>query len=799
MEPTNWFRITAIIALFLGSFYILLPTILQEDPGLAEQAEEVEDRGPGKKSVNELRRVRLNVVEGEPAELAEALKRRLDAADIVIEGVVVEDGQVIVRRDLGTPLEDIYAHIGDAASIGLIPLPARLPEDPPSTAGGLAALDQVKALDETEIDAVPLPIRITRATSSSLTLSDPLPSGGPPLALLVDGKIRAVVLLERADPDPETGDPALVSGGRWASLGRYDSLPSDIRTLPLPGRLSVPTDQVDEAAALSEVRTEEEEHWLPEWVRNLLPDTRMPLGLDLQGGIDLTLQVELSEALLVQALSDITYVEERAKEEGVDIAEARRNRFEPILEFRSETTDASGFTSLITKTHRDQYDYYDSVTDGGQTWHRFIMTSGRQSELSTQAVQQVIDVIRRRVADTKVRDPVVVQKGGGRISVQLPGMTDSKIAVSAISKTAVLEFRLVDPDFRQTELNRLLRQAELEMPPEVYQNDLAVNEWLWDNTDFPKDRIALFQYEKHLDEESGEITTSRSHAYPLVKAVVLTGQDVSGADVQFDPTTQQPGVSLDFKPAGATIFCDFTGAHVKDRFAIILDGVVESAPSINERICGGRARISMGSAINASEDAKALAVVLRTGSLNAPVSIGSVREIGPQLGRDAIRAGSIATLFGGVVVLFFMVLWYRSTGLLANIALVLNIMLMLSGLSLFGWTLTLPGIAGIALTIGMAVDANIIIFERIREELRMGQNARKAVDTGFKKAAVAVLDANVTTAIAGVVLFSYGDITLQGFAVTLLMGIGTTLFTALFVTRTLLELVTRRATARLRI
>ncbi|TVQ90036.1 MAG: protein translocase subunit SecD [Deltaproteobacteria bacterium] len=797
MEPTNWFRISVIVALFIGSFYVLLPTILQEDPGLAEQAEEVGGRTQGGGSVSELRRVRLDVVEGEPEALAKALRRRLEAADVGIDGVVTEEEQVVVRRKLDTPVEDIYRHIGDAATIHLVPLPVDLPEELPTTVGSLADLPEVKRLDEQDSDQAPLPVTLSRATSSAVSLSEPLPGDTPPLALVVNGKISGVILLDSVTVDPVTGELPSVSSGRWASLGRYDSLQDDIRTVPLPGRLQVPMDPAEEEELAAE--TVEEEHWLPEWFRNLLPDTRMPLGLDLQGGIDLTLQVELSEALLGQTARDAMYLEERANEKGIDLAEARRNRFDPILELRSDTTGASGFTSLVTQTLRDQYDYYDSINDKDGTWHRFIMTSTRQSELNTQAVQQVIDVIRRRVADTKVRDPVVVQKGGGRISVQLPGMTDSKVAVSAISKTAVLEFRLVDPDFRQTELNRLVREAEEAMPKEVFENDLALNEWLWDNTDFPKDRIVLFQYDKSLDEETGEVIAKRAFAYPLVKAVVLTGQDVSGADVQFDPTTQQPGVGLEFKPAGANIFCDFTGAHVKDRFAIILDGVVESAPSINERICGGRARISMGAQVNASEDAKALAVVLRTGSLNAPVSIGSVRQIGPQLGRDAVQAGSIATLFGGIVVLVFMVLWYRRTGFLANIALVLNIMLMLSGLSLFGWTLTLPGIAGIALTIGMAVDANIIIFERIREELRMGQNARKAVDTGFKKAAVAVLDANVTTAIAGVVLFSYGDITLQGFAVTLLMGIGTTLFTALFVTRSLLELVTRRATARLRI
>jgi len=796
VETSSLLRLGTIVALFLGSIYVLLPTILQVDPGLSAQLEEVEGSRVDTASVRELRRVPLQILSGDPTELAQALKARLDAAGVGVDGVVVEGDQIIVRRRLDTPVASVHALIGPSATVGLATLGVDLPSELPSTVGDLAALSELQALDGQAPRGAPVGVGIASATSSSVRLTAPLPADTPPLALVVDGQVRGIVKLASA-PDPEPGaEIPTVDQGRWASLGRYDSLPSDIATLPLPGVLALPSAAV---AADDFADAIEEEHWLPEWVRDLLPDTRMPLGLDLQGGIDLTLQVELSEALLSQANRDLAYLEERAKEDGIEIVGARRDRFEPILELRATNADASGLTGLISKTVRGQYDYYDSITDAEGTWHRFTLTSTRASELQTQAIQQVIDVLRRRVADTKVRDPVVVQKGGGRISVQLPGMSDSKLAVNAISKTAVLEFRLVDPDFRMSEVEKLMLRAEKALPPEVFGNDQALNEWLWDNTDFPKDRIILFQYESTRDSETGEIVKKRSYRYPLVKAVVLTGQDVAGADVQFDPTTQQPGVSLEFKPAGASVFCDFTGQHVKDRFAIILDGHVESAPSINERICGGRARISMGTAVNASEEAKALAVVLRTGSLNAPVSIGSVRQIGPQLGRDAIKAGSIATVFGGFVVLIFMVAWYRGTGLLANVALVLNILLMLSGLSLFGWTLTLPGIAGIALTIGMAVDANIIIFERIREELKIGQNPRKAVETGFKKAAVAVLDANVTTAIAGVVLFSYGDITLQGFAVTLLMGIGTTLFTALFVTRSLLEFVTRRATARLRI
>ena len=346
-----------------------------------------------------------------------------------------------------------------------------------------------------------------------------------------------------------------------------------------------------------------------------------------------------------------------------------------------------------------------------------------------------------------------------------------------------------------------MADAKENLPPDQFAQDLLVNAWLWRTERLAKDRILLWEYVDEKNEETGEVVHKRSAAgpLPLEEKVVLSGADVNAADVGFDPQTQQPNVLLTFKPKGGNIFCTITGERTGKNFAIILDGEIKSAPRINERICGGRASISMGSVDNATGEAKVLASVLRTGSLDAPISIGEVRQIGPSLGADAIRTGGIATIIGGCVVLFFMVFWYRLPGMIANTALVLNVMLMLAGLSVFGWTLTLPGIAGIALTIGMAVDANIIIYERIREELQMGQLARKAVETGFQKAVVAVLDANITTGIAGVVLFSYGNVTIQGFAVTLLIGIGTTLITALFVTRTLLDVFTRRSDARLRI
>ncbi|MFT7521286.1 MAG: preprotein translocase subunit SecD [Kiritimatiellia bacterium] len=799
-------RLGLIIAMFLCSFYVLLPTILQEDPtGLFQQnLDETENQTV---AVVDDDKIFLQVESGDPKAMAEALELRFEAAKLEIDSVVVKGKLLEVRlHDVALEQADIEEHFAAAPSISLNNLGVLdgLPEELPTTLDDWAKLDVVKALLGTEPVGGTSSLTIESAVGTTITLaSAPLVDPGL-LVIVVDGKIEGVALVDGAGPlEPsDTDAPALGTAAHWTPLGQYTSLAEHLAIEPLPGVVSFLQEDQKDVKDDSEngESADDQPHWLPEWVALLLPDTRMPLGLDLQGGIDLTLQVELDEALLSQANRDLTYLQDRAKEKDITIDKVRRDNFEPTLLLHSTTADGAVLTGFFGEVMTGQYGYQDAFTDeDGLVWHRFYMTSELRSEIQKQAVSQVLDVLRRRVAETKVRDPVVVQKGGGRISVQLPGFSDIDAATRTIGKTAVLQFRLVDPEFPRSNIDKLVSAAKSNLSEKKFRNDDTVNRWLHQTGRLPEDRVILFQYETSLDKDTQDLVSKRTWAYALEGEVVLTGQDVNSATVSFDPQTQQPEVSLEFKPAGADIFCTITGERVGKQFAIILDGQVKSAPVIKTRICGGRASISMGNDVDASQEAKSLAVVLRTGSLNAPVSIGQARVIGPSLGEEAIEAGSIATVIGGSVVLIFMAVWYRRAGLLANVGLVLNIMLMLAGLSVFGWTLTLPGIAGIALTIGMAVDANIIIYERIREELRMGQHARKAVETGFKKAAVAVIDANVTTAIAGVVLFSYGNVTIQGFAVTLLMGIGTTLITALFVTRSLLEMTTRRASSRLRI
>ncbi len=288
--------------------------------------------------------------------------------------------------------------------------------------------------------------------------------------------------------------------------------------------------------------------------------------------------------------------------------------------------------------------------------------------------------------------------------------------------------------------------------------------------------------------EGGEKTTGRRDTmYLLKERTLLTGQSLENAQVKISDRFGEPYVAIKFNPQGAKDFDRITGENVNKRLAIILDGVVYSAPVIKERISGGDAQVT---GAFTTEEARDLAIVLRAGSLPAPVKILEQRTVGPSLGQDSIDKGIFSTIIGTLLVAIFMVLYYRLSGFVANMALVLNIVILLGAMALFDATLTLPGIAGIVLTIGMAVDANVLIFERTREELRLGKTPRAAVEAGYARAFITILDSNVTTLIAAVFLFQFGTGPVKGFAVTLSLGIIASMFTAIFVTRIIFDYVT---------
>ncbi len=797
MDKSYWFRLGVIGAMFVASVYVLLPTILQEDAQsrFAEKASQAVTSGPAV--------VPVYVVDvaftGDPDVALTRLRTRLDARDVATSRVSVDGDKLRVSLEVGASRDEVVAAVAGTSKLALhrfdeVAAATRIGSDETIPSGALpsalptaiaAAMDdhgvtwgQLQSLGGTEAppDLAPLAATVTDFVPADLSAA-PLTAEGVPadaglLVLAVDGAFRGLVF----------------DAGEGLRLRAFDDLASRaaLRDVWLPGAFSVviadgPADAVGPTTTAAPKASR-----LPPWLVGLLPDTRMNLGLDLQGGIDLTLQVELEEAVLSQVSRDLTYLKEQAARDGVTITSARDDRTDPIMTI--ETPDSLSDLQKWFARAMPDYEYTESPGSGV---HVFRMRDQRVAETQEHAVEQVLETLRKRVDGTGVKEPSIVKKGGGRINVQLPGVVDLQSAIDAIGTTAVLEFRLVDMEFDESELQRILTAAQDTLPAEQFAHDPSVNQWLQRTKRLPENRIVMFEYE---DTPEGRI---RKFPYVL-KEVILTGNDVNNAGVAFDQNNL-PYVSLEFKPQGSRIFCTVTTENVRKNFAIVLDGEVKSAPSIRERICGGRASIEMGSSLDALKDAETLSLVLRTGSLNAPVSIGEVRTVGSTLGQDAIRSGGIATIIGASLVLVFMFLWYRTAGLLADVSLALNVMMVLACLALFGATLTLPGIAGIALTIGMAVDANIIIYERIREELDLGQHARRAVDTGFDKGLSAVLDANITTAIAGIVLFSYGTGPVKGFAVTLLIGIITTVVSALFVNRTFMELATRSSTARLKI
>jgi len=359
-------------------------------------------------------------------------------------------------------------------------------------------------------------------------------------------------------------------------------------------------------------------------------------------------------------------------------------------------------------------------------------------------VDAALEIIRNRIDQFGVREPTVARQGESRIVVDLPGIEDPQRAIDLIGRTALLEFKLIDTN------NTINEAREDSLPPG--------DEILYDST---------------------------GNDYLLKKKALLTGAALEDAQVKIDEWGQ-PYVALEFNPEGADQFEEITGRHVGERLAIVLDNVVKSSPVIKQRITGGEAVITGGFTM---QEATELRIVLKSGALPVPLSIIQNTIIGPSLGRDSIQKGLFAGIVGLIVVLIFMAIYYKKAGLIANAALLLNLLFLVAALAALKATLTLPGIAGIILTIGMSIDANVIIFERIREELRRERAPRSAIDAGYSKALRTILDANITTLITALILFEFGTGPIKGFATTLSIGILASLFTAIIVTRALFNVL----------
>jgi preprotein translocase subunit SecD len=490
---------------------------------------------------------------------------------------------------------------------------------------------------------------------------------------------------------------------------------------------------------------------LPTFRPGMWPHKKINLGLDLQGGMHLVLEVDTDKAVedtierLAQELRT-SIKKERVRIQGIDRVE--NNRIAISVQGEENITK---FTELLDTEYKDLRLAGTSEAGGIKTFVLDLPDDEAQ-HIKKLAAEQALETIRNRIDQFGVSEPDIRHQGEKRILIQLPGIKDTKRAKELIGKTALLEFKLLD------EAGDIGAALKGDVPPGT--------QLLYETKDDP--------------------STNRTTKTPYLvqKRALLTGAYLTDAKVQIDSQYNEPYVSIEFDKKGGRIFAQITEQNVKKRLAIVLDNKVYSAPVIQEKITGGSARITGNFT---TEDAHDLAIVLRAGALPAPVNIIEERTVGPSLGADSIRKGLISMCVGGILVILFMVVYYKGSGIIADIALVLNILIIAGGLAGFQATLTLPGIAGIILTIGMAVDANVLIFERIREEMALGKTPRAAMDAGYNRASLTILDANVTTLIAALVLFQFGTGPVKGFAVTLSLGVLASLFTALILSRAVFE------------
>lgn len=472
-----------------------------------------------------------------------------------------------------------------------------------------------------------------------------------------------------------------------------------------------------------EARTSIQEN-MPGWI----PSQAVNLGLDLQGGSHLLLQVEIDAVLKEQSSDLLAQARSELREERIGYTRLSPipNGFRVTLREPAQADEAKKILRRL-----DERADLNTLEEG--TYEVSFSESGLD-DIRKQTLSQSIEIVRRRIDETGTNEPVIQRQGDDRIVVQLPGLDSPERVKELLGKTAKLTFHLVDVDG-------------------------GIDTFSLPSRDFEGQEIAI------------------------KRRAVITGDMLTNASPSFQEGA--PVVSFRLNGQGAKRFCDITRDNVNKPFAIVLDNEIVSAPNINEPICGGQAIISGSFTIQETTD---LALLLRAGALPAPLTILEERTVGPTLGRDSVEAGKIAGLLGFTAVLVFMVVSYGLFGVFAALALCVNMFLIFGILSWLQATLTLPGIGGIILTIGMAVDANVLIFERIREELRTGRSLLSAIDSGYKNALSTIVDANMTTLIAAIFLYSFGSGPVRGFAVTLTIGIITSMFSAIWLTRLMVSL-----------
>ena len=474
---------------------------------------------------------------------------------------------------------------------------------------------------------------------------------------------------------------------------------------------------------------------------NNIIDKKVNLGLDLQGGSYILLEIDTNPLVNQKLQTKVIPIKRLLKEYQINfkdfiisqdnisltIDKEKQKKFENLF-FKQQENTINNFIS--------EYNKFELDLEFNQNRAFIKFSNFGLVNLNNSALKQSIEIIRRRIDDVGTKDPTILQRGDKRILVELPGIDNPERIKELLGKTAQLTFRLVS------------------------QED-----------GFSSEKLIL-------SENNEELTVS--------KRIVISGENLVDAQPQFDNQSNQPLVRFNLDRLGAQTFGRITTENIGRRLAIVLDNSVISAPNIREAITGGSGTISGGFSFQEATD---LALLLRSGALPAPINIVEERTVGPDLGKDSIDAGVFSLIIGFLLVIIFMFIKYRIFGLVSNISLIANLFMMVGILTILEATLTLPGIAGIILTVGMAVDSNVLIYERIKEELKTEKSIIHAFDTGYNKAKITVIDANVTTLIAALILFIFGSGPVKGFAVTLGVGIITTLFSAYFIARHLTSVI----------
>ncbi len=519
---------------------------------------------------------------------------------------------------------------------------------------------------------------------------------------------------------------------------------------------------------------------VPDWWKKYFAPEGLKLGLDLQGGMHLVLKVDLKKA-----------VENSLDFAALDLKDALLEKQISVVKTKAPQADKVVFTlpnksAMTTIKELIKSDAFSNlaidIKEEEGSFPRLILAlkQERIDFIKKNAVSQSLEIIRNRIDQFGVAEPVIIRQGEDEIVVQLPGIKDSKRALSLIGQTAQLEFKMVVDNNGGLDLNSLVTQAVSSGKWQRGQSLKQLNMAL--GRDLPPDTQIYF-------ETSTDPQTQVKSETPLLiqNQVMMSGDMVADAQVRVGGTFNEPYVTLDLTGHGGKVFGQVTEKNVNKRFAIILDGNVKSAPVIREKIMGGSAQISGNFTY---EDATDLAIVLRIGALPAPVEIIHNLTVGASLGRDSIEKGLASGLVGTALVIVFMLIYYRGGGVIACTTMFLNILLIFAGLAFMNATLTMPGIAGIILSIGMAVDSNILIFERMREEFALGKSLRSGIDAGYDKALAAIVDGHVTTLVTAIALFLFGTGPIKGFAVTLSFGVAFNLFTTLFGSKLIYDVMT---------